>query len=350
MLLPIIQPKCHQELYQATLLAGRVLTHAASRVARGLDRIEFEDRVDGGEWLLKRPKMRAAVEKIMDLEHADRVALREAFEHDISFHRHFNDADYRFQYRQLSEHIRQAAEPLLVGFYEEILAKGGFTTLPGLRSKLDKRSFEEGYRATNPDRDRICPACLEDLPPPYRGRSLVDREHFLPKRKYAPLAVHPYNLLLTCIVCNQRAHRDDDPLSAKSSNALSTTFVPYLSHGLDELEITFNLGRGDTHVVVSSARQEAASDERIRNFDNIYGLTSRWSESLVCLHEDLMNYLQVACKPIDESTVTEALTHRANAAERGASKLPRAFLEWKYTAWLRDYRLKQVVAELNSQS
>lgn len=340
---------------QATLLAGRILAYASNWKGGTFDSKDFEFKIQQGKWLLRKSIIRSAIEKVMALDAGDRVSLNKAFLNDITFHQRLNDSTFRFQFPRLPTQCRLVGKELLNGFYNNILGGSGFTRLPGQREILTRHTFEKAYREANPGCHRICPACLEDLPIPFKGRSLVDREHFMPKEMYPPLSVHPWNLTLVCIICNERVHVDADPLaldvdSATSGldNELRTSFFPYLRPGLEEIELTFDLACEGRYVFLIAKDGSEDVRTRIENFDRVYGISFRWSEILVCLHEDLINYFRVSCVPLNEKAVEAALARRIETARLGAQSLPRKYLEWQYLSWLRRDRLRQVMYELKN--
>jgi hypothetical protein len=301
------------------------------------DRARFEEAIAGGRHLLRLTGVRRALEGIFALALPERERLAEAFEHDIGFADHRDDPEFVFAFRQLPAPTRDAGKRLMVSLYEDVLCGRGFSGLPGQRvDPFDINAFEASYRVSNPT-TTVCPACLGFLLPPIRNVTLVDREHYFPKALYPPLAVHPWNLVLTCITCNQRAHGSADPLEEHLPGALTEVYLPYARPGMDDVSVSFSPGSVSV-VEIASAAESDSSRRRIRNFDRLYKIQEQWSGRLTTYwHDAVVQDLAGRVTSISPGAVRQELEIMARVLERQTTTAPDAFLRLRYIEWLLEH-------------
>jgi hypothetical protein len=353
MLLPAKKPTCADDLQLATDVAGQVLDYAAAWPDEPFDKDNFCKQLERGTWLMSKPApVVSALRDLFKLRRVKRVALCEAFLNDMVFCDHLDDPDFDFLFRQLSNETREVGKALLVSFYEEILGKAGFTGLSGQKvNHLDRAAFEKGYREANGVDARICPACLGELPPPVKGRTLVDREHFFPKSLYPPLAVHPVNLILTCLICNERMHGEEDPIEHHAAGALRESFVPYLRSGLDEIELRFSPGSPSATVRLEGKAALSHGPARVKNFDRLYGLSQRWSAGLHMIHDVMLERCWIACveRTPTQQDIEIALKREVLVNERFKTSGPGAYLAGQYATWLLRERMDCLLEEVSKR-
>jgi hypothetical protein len=361
MLLPIKIPTCSDDLLLATKLAGAVLEYAARNRSKRFNKQDFCARINPqGQWLIKKQAVAGLIEGLFKLTQAERKRLWRAFENDIDFWNQLDNNNYRFLFPALPQKILKPGTDLLVSFYEKILGEGGFTGLSGQKTdKLDRSAVEKCYREAN-KRALLCPACLRALWGYSQRKSLVDRDHFLPKSIYAPLAVHPYNLTLICIDCNSRIKSDKDPLSPTLQHrrrrirkhykgiSLLESFWPYSRPGLDELELQFDLQHDTTIVKVVGKSSSPYASIRASRFDYVFELSNRWSGFIKSyLHDQVLEVVaeEANGKVPTREQVAQALEKQVQRGISGKYRTENAFLQGEYAGWLLRNRLDQVVDE-----
>lgn len=350
MLLPINRPTCANDLQSATNLAGEILRYAADYTGDTFAESHFCETVSLGEWLMqKRTTVGQAIEELFSLNKDERKALNNAFLHDVDFHNHVDEDSFAFRFPLLAPNIRDAGSKLLIAFYKHILAGSGFVGLPDQVNLLDKAAVEEGYRAANGKRSRICPACLGKLTTPVDGTSYVDREHFFPKSMYSPLSVHPSNVVLACIECNQRAHGDKDPIEPHRVHALNDTFLPYIRPGIDSIKLQFRPANPYAAVTITGNDSATTIQTRVENFDRIYKISERWSASLHCIHDTIMQSIHTE---LSDNASQDVILSKLSAVVRAKTMLrftvQDAYLEGQYAEWLCENRVEQVMAEISN--
>ncbi|MBE7467624.1 MAG: hypothetical protein HS114_00595 [Anaerolineales bacterium] len=94
-----------------------------------------------------------------------------------------------------------------------------------------RQDFFEAFTQANP-KLFVCPICdASGFRTISGGHYYSDIEHYLPKSIYPHLAIHPYNLIPVCKLCNQAIKRDEDPFRPEEDStvryALGDIFLPY---------------------------------------------------------------------------------------------------------------------------
>ena len=235
----------------------------------------------------KKSVIRKAVDKILKLPRTERKKLWEAVKNDIEFYKNLDDPNFEFLYLKLSDNTKAVGNELLLRFYKILGSKTGFSKIAGLKGRVNGAILEKLYREAN-KKCAICPACLvERLPRPIDGISQNDREHYFPQSIYPPLAVHPFNLTMACIRCNQRRHSNIDPISDHKAGALLDSFLPYTRPGLNQIELQFTVAATTGMVKISGKPGEVRAGKRVKNFDRIYKLSKYWSDYLEAIDNRL---------------------------------------------------------------
>jgi hypothetical protein len=341
MLLPISNKDFADDMLLATMLAGQVLEYAAKRQSPTYDEEDFKRETKDGSRLVRKREVIGALKKILALPKSERKKLWAAFVNDVDFYNKLNDTKFDFGYRNLADATREAGNGLLLQFYKILTSKSGFSKLTGQQQKkLNGAILEQLYRQANKDY-LICPACLATwLPPPVEGISQNDREHYFPQSIYPSLAVHPYNLAIACITCNQRRHSNTDPITKHKAGALLDSFVPYARPGIEDIEIEFTPGDSTKTVRLAGKKGRKRADARARNFDRMYKLSQYWSGILINLDSDLFRTAtyRLSATPTPEDIKRE-LEHIVRLNDSMKFTSPAAFLQARYAAWILNNRL-----------
>lgn len=276
----------------------------------------------------------------MKLTPGERKKLWKAVKNDIGFYEKLDDPNFEFLYLKLSEPTKKAGNELLLRFYKILGSKKGFANLVGQKEQMNGAVFEKLYREAN-KKCLICPACLIDwLPPAIAGISQNDREHYFPQSIYPPLAVHPFNLAIACIKCNQRRHRDTDPIFDHKAGALLDSFLPYTRPGLNQIELRFTPAGTRGMVKLSGKSGELRAANRATNFDRIYKLSDYWSAYLVLIDEVLQHKVFSKYATPTLADTRKVLEEMVRLDEQEKTFEPAAFLRAQYTAWILNERLK----------
>lgn len=345
MLIRIEPLDCAPDLERALHLVEEVLTYAAGFPGPALDQGAFRRAVSQGKWLLEKPRhLQEGLTALFGLSLMERQAVLAAFQNDVRFQDHVDDGAFSFTFFGLSTAAAEAGHALLRAFYTEVLAKAGF--VGGLKRSV----VEASYRRVNPRTERVCPACLGDLPPPAkRGRSQVDVDHYLPKKHYPCLSVHPRNLVLTCMPCNERMKGEEDPLGplgGRAPGSMQESFLPYarLRPGLGEIHVEF-LGSSTLRVVGNPGISFATA--RARNFDRIYGLSERWSTRLETLYGRLRGQVASSGTLPTVASIADHLRRVADQQGSQSETYPDAFLTSRYADWLARSCAQELLDEIS---
>ncbi len=280
---------------------------------------------------------RAKVEAVLELPLEDRRALADAVAADLDFEA--GGDGYEFAFLELNEATRKAGKGLMGSMYEDVFGRGRFLLENG--EEGNRRSWEDAFRAANPDL-RVCPACLAGLlETRIDGRSAIDLDHYLPKSFYPPLTIHGPNLVPLCSRCNSRAKGEKDPLQdGEERRELSSVWFPFAGAGLDEAHLAFDL-LGDAQVTVQ-LEGTGPGKQRAENFDALFQVSKKWSELLEGAHNTLCGALSARAAAaggqlsVDEIK-TELAYHQSGAASARLSN-PGSFVTECYCEWLRSDR------------
>jgi hypothetical protein len=297
----------------------------------------------------KKSVIRKAVGNILKLPPRERKALWQAVKNDIEFYKNLDDPDFEFRYCNLDTQTQAVGNELLLRFYKILGSKAGFAKLPGQKIRLSGAVLEQLYREAN-KKCAICPACLVDrLPGPIMGISQNDREHYFPQSKYPPLAVHPFNLTIACMKCNQRRHSNIDPINDHKAGALLDTFLPYTRPGLNQIELRFTITDSKKMVTLLGKPGEARAKQRAENFERMYRLSGYWSDYLEGIDATLRDHVLFKLKSPTLAGTKKILQGLVDFEELTKTSEPQAFLRAKYLAWILNEHLDSWFEELKEK-
>lgn len=278
-------------------------------------------------WDLGTPPSMGAVEAVRALTASQRGSLRAAVDADLAFDAAFADPRFEFAFPRLDADTKKAGRELLDSLYA-IFRDSGFH-LDG--EVVNRKRWEESFRHANPTIE-ICPACVvARLPPPVRGRSLVDADHYLPKSKYAALAVHGLNLVPLCKECNQILKGRLDPLfDGGTVLGLNDIWFPYRRAGIKELVVGFLVT--DEPSLRFEGPQPAL--DRAERFDRIFALVERWNQALGGITQRLLTSIIDREVPLEDDAIRNELRVQKRMADRDTASDDRAFVTSLYLHWL----------------
>lgn len=249
--------------------------------------------------------------------------ILDAFDHDIYFHEHITDHDFRFFYLEtLTERTRKAIRPLMESFYTHLLAKSGFPTcIHGHQDAISRDAFLKLFWQNNLT-VKVCPACdapqsdqfgvlpdedAEAGDDPFKA--FDDADHFLPKSKYPFLSVHRHNLVPLCLSCNRtfkgeydpievldetqiaKLLKTRDPLDSPDAISLINSFHPYQDPAIEHIEVI--IGRNGEGVrLIDILDEDQAQTYRVVSFKRVLRLHKRWPKRL----KDEVSSLQESIK------------------------------------------------------
>lgn len=325
-----------------------VVVHLASYRGPPLDESGFLAAAPESRWLLRR---RLQIDELLRCDRPEREQLAAAVANDRQFDENADSPSFSLRYPGLPERVRECSRPLLAAFYDK-LTKGGHR-LGGPNGEsivLDRRRLERGFFEANPG-IRACPACLEAeiVPAGVGGVATNDCDHYLPKSIYGPLAIHPQNLVFTCMICNQRYKGQRDPLAAASpkatrarrrlqAGALRGSYLPYRRAAMGEMRIEF-----ERHRVTLDADTPAAR-VRVTNLDCLLGLTRTWSEVLPRAEREMFEELEGYATDHSVKAVLDGVSSRGQRMPPEHLKHG-MFLRSRYATYLRDHQLGVLTQE-----
>lgn len=259
---------------------------------------------------------------------------------------HIDDPAYDLSYPSLPEMLRKTGEKLLVSFYTEILSGAGFSGLRGqITSTLNRSILEADCWNSNGKGARVCPACLGILLAPIKNTSQIDCDHFFPKSCYPPLSIHPYNLIFVCMQCNERRHKEKDPIDNHRPGAIEDCYIPYLRSGIHEISVHFRPASPTAVVSIRAINNSPKASIRLSNLDRVYNISETWSVSLHTIHDEIIESIIANKKMPTENGVKRKLIELAGLDDVAKLTLPNNFLRSLYASWLSSNRLNIFVAE-----
>lgn len=237
--------------------------------------------------------------------------ILDAFDHDIHFHEHIADGDFRFAYiNVLSEATRSAIRPLMESFYTCLLAQSGFPTcIHGCQGVITRDEFLKFFWQKNLT-VKVCPACDSPQSDQFGAlyqedgeksnepfKAFDDADHFLPKSKYPFLSVHRYNLVPLCLDCNRTFKGEYDPIEPLNEAQIATllqtrdpldgpnvislinSFHPYQDPAIAHIEVI--IGRNKEGVqLIDILDEKQSKTHRVASFKRVLRLHKRWPKRL----------------------------------------------------------------------
>lgn len=210
----------------------------------------------------------------------------------------FLNGDCRNSLKELSSHLYSATKDLV----PIVAAAGG----------VNINSHFSEYRSSAIN-GNVCKACgMEKLaviragiPEQRQWRS--DYDHQLCKSKYPIFAVHPYNLIPLCSVCNQYAKKAKDLFKSRDGNS-RLAFYPYTeeARGFVNIEIS-NLSDPEPATKVIWSTQDAIALEKLETWDEVYEIRSRVEAELCSIENIIIDEID----PIDEAHLLSRIQDEA---------------------------------------
>jgi hypothetical protein len=207
---------------------------------------------------------------------------------------------------------QKAGTRFLVQFYDDFRGRG----LPGCLFTNDEiRSFgaQDFLKAYINENNRlcVCPVCDETGFFTVSGDAVrTDIDHYLPKSYYPHLAVHPFNLLPLCHLCNSAVKGQVDPLDGGDGRrrSLQDIWLPYRENGLSTqtfLEVNTYVDQGTDFFIVQP-RSNGDLRERIDVLAQVFDLPQRWSERRDQIGEKLFRRIRSYSRyiPISEEEMS----------------------------------------------
>jgi len=241
-----------------------------------------------------------------------REAVLSAFEHDITFHKHIDDASFQFAYTLLRSDTKALLKPVMVAFYD-FLYDGFF--MPGLpiEQYYKRQDIANAFHTENKKSLGVCPACDGQPPTVIKNHSYADLDHFFPKSLYPFLSIHPYNLVPVCTECNGKFKKAIDPIKDHTCESLLDTFHPYQRPAIDTLDVQIVMGTSEGEVgelkvqmYDTSYKETNKLSQRIENMNRIFDLQERWeSMHLYKIIEDITQVLRDAKHRKEENELRE---------------------------------------------
>ncbi len=280
-------PDCRESLdrildFQEQLL--RYCTEHGSYVPNELEAILGPDVF---RWLGSTPARQRILDRLKNfIGHQEdvRINILEEFQHDREFPARSTDDTYQLGLKHPDTIAQDDLKRMLTDFYEQ-LTRGGF---PSQICDCDTQCFTsndwwEGFKRNNPNLI-TCPICDSTLS---IGRSI---DHFFPKGKYLAVSVHPYNLIPSCVVCNN-IKGDRDPINGFKFSQVN---LPYESTIIDDVQLTFHEDINGSNVVeFEYLTSDPLKISRIKNFEYLYEIPSRWANQIPEIAEIAIGLLKI---------------------------------------------------------
>lgn len=335
MLHPINIPDCLDHLWLIVSIQEELLQLSCSEDptdAAVLHR-HFEPAVVSWLWTL--------MQKLLDplkafYEHpnqAEKLAIVDAFQHDITYHDHLEDASFTFLLQpklQMPSHLASSAGEWLQNFYYKVMHRVPAAVVDysqDMSSQLIYRDFIDINTEMG-----VCPACdgswMERTSSGIKGSI----DHFLPRAKYPALSVHPSNLIPVCEACNHDIKAGKDPLCDNQPRTLADvfTYCPGCTPSRPARDtLVIQVGASASHPWLLQCQRATAV--QLSLFPDIYDLPGRWQQRADQLDRivrsrlrDCLQLRREAAAPLSRNTLHAVL----NDLERRMRK------EWGESAHL----------------
>ncbi len=284
---------------------------------------EFEQFVKGDEvWTAKSytpgSPFYSKIENLFTFSQGDRERIYRVIEHDMEFDRHIEEPNFAFEERDLPDRQIAIAKELILYLYDNLFRDGRFKFR---NQTTGYREFKDSLFERNSI--SICPACLTAQT---NLAKYGEVDHYFPKKSYPALIFHPINLAVICGECNDfRVKGEKNPLETGN---LVELYIPYLRDAEQETELGVRCieedGRdGKREKVKKMVMVPRVPDDdglisrRIRNLDNLFDLSSRWTDRM----NNIIEYeLEDLADEKLESEVQELLHNRTRDYIRRAAK------------------------------
>lgn len=236
-----------------------------------------------GRWLCvriwkgaKKTGFGESIETLLAMAKIDIVQAKETAEaiwNDIQFVKKWDCPDYGLSFPGLPENWRQAVHGVCIPFYELWFRGTGYknNVFDNSIGCLDRKCLLKAYR---PNSNGVCSYCDGPLGDVGKTKEANDCEHFFPKSKFPHLCLHPCNLFVSCIGCNETWKIDNAPMGVADPAGLYGTYHPQLRPGIDSLSVdvgeehlrSYKLTLMDNHV-----------GTRVESLNSALDIDSRWT-------------------------------------------------------------------------
>jgi len=208
------------------------------------------------------------------------------FIHDQSFYRFFTDPTFHFLFAPSKSPAHAETTKILIYFYD-FLGIAGYPAkvmshILGSVKGFCKNDVVEGFEATNPGIQYVCPCCDNAFTDSGNGNAKgYTLEHYFPKSLYPSICLHPYNLIPMCSKCND-VKGQNDPLSPKDHyNTLHTVSYADVFHPIYRpvrsiAELLFRSTSGGEVMYFASKDSLRPLNPSITAYELLYDIPPRW--------------------------------------------------------------------------
>lgn len=336
MYLRIMQGSKEEHLRKINQLLLKIFAYAAQ--AATFDSADFEQFVKEDEvWSAKsyRPgnPFYNKIKKLFTFLQVERENIYKAVQHDMEFDCYIGDPDFVFEELQLKDEQKEAIKELILHLYDNLFRKDKLM----FQGKITGyRQFKDSLFEHN--KTCVCPVCLT-MQTNLKRYGEVD--HYFPKASYPALIFHPINLAVVCGECNGLLVKGEKDVFKESN--LTQLYIPYLRHAEEEVELKVKWVEENGEEEKEEAKEDEKTakvrkmvmvprmpdangliEKRIQNLDNLYDLSTRWTDRMNSIIEF---ELEVLKDEQQESEVAALLHNRAKEQQRSAAKNKAKLLE-----------------------
>lgn len=286
-----------QDMQELSQLLSAFFYYAALQSGTSLD----EDALlrifpKSAPWLLEqfrgteknRKKLQKAVEDLFLLPANRRMEIALAVSHDMEFDQTTDPDSFYFSVPSLPASEQEIVKAFFHYFYDVSFHHAVGPNINGHISGATRKQFLTDYYQANKPLRYVCPVCLH---PKSDAPKETDLEHYFPKGVYSPLILHPSNLFFACKDCNRTwKHIEDVLQKGKHPKPLSSVFLPYQDTVKDHTAVTFRRSKNTDHIRLLSVSGDPAEQEKIKNFNDLYQLETRWSADIERIFEQLRTF------------------------------------------------------------
>ncbi|MCM1543074.1 MAG: hypothetical protein NC121_17700 [Blautia sp.] len=316
------------------------------------DKEEFEKFLEDDEiWSVKCYSPTGAfykkIEELFGFSDAERRDIYRTIRHDMEFDRHIEDPGYLLEEDCLTERQRETVKELIMYLYENLFRN----------DKLIVNNQTTGYQAFmkslfEKNSYFVCPACLTEQT---NLMEYGEVDHYFPKKDYPALVFHPVNLTAICGECNGfRVKGTKNPFRMGN---LTELYIPYLRAAEEEveLEIRWVEEKGEAGksrrvrkmmMVPGIPDASGLIDKRIRNMDELYALSKRWTYRM---NATILRTLRGMRSEREESNVKESLRVDADKKKRQAQGDKAMLLEATTLSYINAEGQEAFLAEWRAQ-
>ena len=277
MLHPVNPPDCIEELWLAVFIQEELLKLGLTADPTKKVNISKIFGVEIVNWLLsyKDDLLNGISDYYQHPILDDKKAILNAFQHDITYYKHFSDPSFVFQLQpklNLPSGLSVSVGKWLEKYYDVItnVKKGFPARVTGFSCNINGQVIYSETLKKNPSL-HVCPACDGTWMEKTSTGILGSIDHFLPRSSYPALSVHPVNLLPICSTCNEKIKKNKDPLSEKHSRTLPETFHSYIRPAKDIVQVQV----GSSWAIIDNG---LCTRNQLFLFPDIFDLPGRWQQ------------------------------------------------------------------------